>query len=236
MTLKILNYNIHKGRSFFLRHRTWDSLERLVNTVVPDIIFLQEFLKEPQSERLLEKFADKLWPHYSFGQNALMGDYHYGNAILSKFPFIETDSMDISTNNFERRGLLYGKIAPHSDKNLYLFCTHLDLTFNGRVQQIQKIRDITSHIIKDDDQVILAGDFNDWNQRLHHHVCEHMGCREVSESIHNVLLPTSPSIYPKFSLDRIYYRNITVKSSAILMSSGLRILSDHLPTVAEFEI
>src|SRR5690606_8562938 len=124
-------YNIHKGRSFFLRHRTWFVLEKLMNEVEPDILFLQEFLIEPQTEKLLEKFADKMWPHYSFGQNATTGNFQYGNAILSKYPFVETHSTDISTNTLEKRGVLYGKITVEG-KDIFLFCSHLDLTQKGR--------------------------------------------------------------------------------------------------------
>lgn len=236
MVLRVLSYNIHKGRSFFLRYRTWDALDRLVHQVEPDIIFLQEFLREPQSEKLLEKFADKIWRHYSFGQNATMGDYHYGNAILSKYPFSETYSTDISTNPLERRGLLYGKISPEENKNVFLFCTHLDLTYGGRKKQVQKIHDITSPIVQDSDRVILAGDFNDWDLKLHKDISRKLNCNEVSENVHGLLLPTSPSIYPKLSLDRIYYRNVIAKSSAVLTSPRLKILSDHLPLVTELEI
>lgn len=230
-----MNYNIHKGRSFFLRHRTWNALDKLVHAVEPDIIFLQEFLKEPESERLLEKFADRLWPHYSFGQNAMTGDYHYGNAILSKYPFLETHSVDISTNSYEKRGVLYGKVSPREGESLYLFCTHLDLTQGGRHKQLHKIHDILSQTIKSDERVILAGDFNDWDLKLHPLICQNLNCQEASESVNNFLLATSPSIYPKLSLDRVYYRNIEVKSSKVLSDVGLRILSDHLPLVTEFE-
>lgn len=236
MVIKVLSYNVHKGRSFFLRHRTWDALDLLVHAVEPDIVFLQEFLIEPQAERLLEKFADKLWPHYSYGQNATMGDYHYGNAILSKFPFVETHSTDISNSNLEKRGLLYGKIKISDEKSLYLFCSHLDLTYNGRKKQIHKIKKVTSTLTESNDQVIMAGDFNDWDNRLHREIEETLNFKEVSASLNGYLVATSPSIYPKFSLDRVYYRNLKAVSNQVLSNNHLKILSDHLPVVSEFEI
>jgi endonuclease/exonuclease/phosphatase family metal-dependent hydrolase len=235
VVIKILSYNIHKGRSFFLRHRIWNALDSLVHTVEPDIVFLQEFLIEPQAERLLEKFADKLWPHYSFGQNATMGDYRYGNAILSKFPFVETHSTDISNSAFEKRGLLYGKVKLQENQSLYLFCSHLDLTHNGRKKQIHKIEKVTSTLTESHDQVIMAGDFNDWDNRLHHQIEQTLNFKEVSASMNGFLMATSPSIYPKFSLDRIYYRNLKAISNKVLSNSHLRILSDHLPVISEFE-
>lgn len=235
MVIKVLSYNIHKGRSFFLRHRTWGALDKLVHQVEPDIIFLQEFLCEPQAEKLLEKFADKLWPHYSFGQNATMGDYHYGNAILSRYPIIETYSTDISTNPREKRGILYGKINI-KHKDIFLFCSHLDLTYKGRKKQVAKIQKLTSEITKRSDSVILAGDFNDWDERIHPEITSKLHLKEASLHINKNLAPTSPSIYPKFSLDRIYFKNVEAISCEVLTNKNLKILSDHLPIVFEFKI
>jgi endonuclease/exonuclease/phosphatase family metal-dependent hydrolase len=236
LVIKVLSYNIHKGRSFFLRHRTWDALDKLVHKVEPDIIFFQEFLSEPQAEKLLEKFADKLWPHYSFGRNATMGDYHYGNAILSKYPIIETYSSDISTNKREKRGLLYGKISIKKNKDLFLFCTHLDLTSKGRKSQINKIHKITSSIVKKSDHILIAGDFNDWDNDLDEEIKSTLNMNEASMDVHGLLVPTSPSIYPKLSLDRIYYRNLKSVSLDVLSDKYLKILSDHLPIVFQFKI
>jgi len=236
LIIKVLSYNIHKGRSFFLRHKTWGALDRLVHKVEPDIIFLQEFLIEPEAEKLLEKFADKLWPHYSFGQNATMGDYHYGNAILSKFPFVETHSTDISNNALEKRGLLYGKVKILDNRDLFLFCSHLDLTHRGRKNQINKIESVTSSLTAEKDHVLLAGDFNDWDNKLHPIIESKLNFKEVSSSVNGYLEATSPSIYPKFSLDRIYYRNLNAVSTQVLSSKSLKILSDHLPVVSEFEV
>lgn len=235
MKIKILSYNIHKGRSFFLRHRTWFVLEKLMNEVEPDIVFLQEFLIEPQTEKLLEKFADKMWPHYSFGQNATTGNFQYGNAILSKYPFVETHSTDISTNTLEKRGVLYGKVVVE-DKDVFLFCSHLDLTQKGRTFQIQKISQVTGALTTADDRVILAADFNDWNNTLHSEIQKKISCAEASEAVYGFLKPTSPSIYPKFSLDRVYFRNLKPLSTVVLSSKFLRIQSDHLPVVCEFEV
>jgi endonuclease/exonuclease/phosphatase family metal-dependent hydrolase len=236
LIIKVLSYNIHKGRSFFLRHRTWDALDKLVHKVEPDIIFFQEFLSEPQAEILLEKFADKLWPHHSFGKNATMGDYHYGNAILSKYPFIETYSNDISTNKLEKRGLLYGKIQINKKDNLFLFCTHLDLTYKGRKSQLKKIQKYTSSLTKKSDHVLFVGDFNDWDEKLHPEIQKTLNFKEASTEVHGFLAETSPSIYPKFSLDRIYYRNLKPHSTEVIKDKNLKILSDHLPVVFEFKI
>jgi len=232
MELKILSYNIHKGRAFFSRQRIWYALDKLFHKVQPDIIFLQEFLEEPQAEALLEKLADKLWPHYSFGRNATTGNYHYGNAILSKFPFEESFNTDISTNPFERRGLLYGRIRTPSKKRIHLYCSHLDLRKQGRQKQIAKIKNVLHSQVEDHDPFILGGDFNDWTQRLHSEIGLSLNAKEVFTSLGQELPLTCPSIYPAFSLDRIYYRGFSPLAGRVLSTKTLRLLSDHLPLTA----
>jgi len=46
---------------------------------------------------------------------------------------------------------------------------------------------------------------------------------------------TFPSRLPFFALDRIYYRNLKCMKVDVLRKGLWNQLSDHLPTVAEFE-
>ena len=234
--IRVLNYNIHKGRAFFSRKKTWEILKELIPLVDADIVFLQEFLREPEAETMLEMIADKLWPHHSFGQNATAGDYHYGNAILSKFPFISTHNTNITNHYLEKRGLLYAHIQPQAHQDLHLFCTHLDLREQGRRQQLEKIEKVFQSIVPQHAQAILAGDFNDWNEKLDPHVCARLELQEAFKTINGKLQPSSPSIFPVFSLDRIYYKNLSVKTCAALNDRSLRYGSDHLPLVVELEL
>ncbi len=236
MNLKVLSYNIHKGRAFFSRNSTWDLLHDLFFEVKPDIIFLQEFLHDPKSELLLEKLADDLWPHHSFGQNATMGDFHYGNAILSRFPIQSTLNYDISNHPLERRGLLHARVQPFENFNLHLFCTHLDLTHVGRKIQLRKIKKTLKDITLESDPVLLAGDFNDWKNSLHPEIEKHLETKEAFYSLHGRLMPTSPSIYPVLALDRVYFKGLELKSGKILSNKLLQFKSDHLPIVTEFEV
>jgi endonuclease/exonuclease/phosphatase family metal-dependent hydrolase len=236
MVVKILSYNIHKGRAFFSRKKIWSAIDELVHLVKPDIIFLQEFLKDDDSEKLLEKFADGLWPHKSVGQNATVDGFEYGNAILSKYAFEKTSNTNISTNSYERRGLLHGKITVADKYPLHLFCTHLDLTANGRYKQLKKIEDFVSKEANAKEDLILAGDFNDWNFEIHKKIKSDLLLEEVFENIKGILVPTSPSILPVLALDRIYYRGIKPVTALRVFDRKFRFLSDHLPLVAEVKI
>jgi endonuclease/exonuclease/phosphatase family metal-dependent hydrolase len=237
MNIKVLSYNIHKGRAFFSRKKIWTAIDELVHLVQPDIVFLQEFLQNADSSQLLEKFADGLWPHCSLGQNATSIQGHeYGNAILSKYPFIKTSNVNISTNTLESRGLLYGKVLVEDKFPLHLFCTHLDLTASGRYKQFKKIKDLIRLEAKKNEKLILAGDFNDWNYEIHRKIREELKFEEVFENLKGILVPTSPSILPILALDRIYYRGLSPIQALRVFDKKFRFLSDHLPLVAEIDV
>ena len=234
MKLRALSYNVHKGRAFVSRRRTWDGLLKLVMDTEPDVIFLQEFLHEREALGLLEGLADHLWPHHSFGQNATWNGNHYGNAILSRYPLAETHNTDISTSPFERRGLLYGLVEPRPGRKLHLFCCHLDLTHRGRRLQLQKLRANVEKLTAQSSSLLIAGDFNDWHEKLHGPLAKSLHVAEAFETLNGALMPSSPSIYPIFSLDRIYYRRLKPVAGECHVKDPWQHRSDHLPMTVDF--
>ena len=102
ITLKVLTYNIHKGFSAtnlrFILHEIKQSLRH----VDADIVFLQEVHGERKisnnrfdnwpNSRQFEYLADQVWHHYAYGKNAIYKSGHHGNAILSKYPFLEWEN------------------------------------------------------------------------------------------------------------------------------------------------
>ncbi len=203
--------------------------------IQPDLVFLQEFFREPETEELLEKLADHLWPHHSYGKNAVSGDYHYGNAILSRFPIEETKNFNISTSAYESRGILYARIH-FLDMPINLFCTHLDLTESGRMRQVVKIDKVVSSICPRSDPLILAGDFNDWNNRLYGHFKQHLDLEDALHATKGFLVPTFPSVFPLFSFDKIYSRHFEVINGDRIFDNSLRYQSDHLPIITELKL
>ncbi len=234
--IRVLNYNIHKGRAFFSRKKTWEILKELIPLVDADIVFLQEFLREPEAEVLLENMADRLWPHHSFGQNATAGDYQYGNAIMSKFPFLTTHNTSITNHYLEKRGLLYAKVQPIAGRDLHLFCTHLDLREQGRLRQLAKIQHVYDQLVPLGEPSLLVGDFNDWKENLDPKIREQLKLEEAFLNLTGRLAPSSPSVYPIFCLDRIYYKHLKAQTCVTLNERSLRYGSDHLPLVVEFEL
>ena len=109
-TLHIATYNIHKGFSFFNQRIVLHEMRDKLRALGTDIIFLQEVVgahhkhairfsnwpSNPQYEFL----ADSVWQDFAYGKNAVYAEGHHGNAILSRFPIIRWENIDISAHRF----------------------------------------------------------------------------------------------------------------------------------------
>ena len=82
----------------------------------------------------------------AYGKNAIYRHGHHGNAVLSRFPIVAHENLDISAHAFESRGLLHCVInlGPRVPK-LHCLNVHLGLFERGRKWQIralcERIRD-----------------------------------------------------------------------------------------------
>ena len=253
MLIKILSYNIHKGFDWNNKNYFLKEMKEFIKSSHADIVFLQEvvgknnkYMEMGMIDSQFEFLADQIWPHFSYGHNAVYDHGHHGNLILSKFPITSYQNINISTNNLEKRGFLICKIAiPDLEKNtetfFYVACSHLNLLHTSRLQQYQKIKKhMLSEDLNHDTPIIIAGDFNDWNQKCANVFEIDLGMQEVHKSIHGRFAKTFPALYPLFCLDRIYVKNLKIKTAIILEPKKthniLAHLSDHLPLYCEIEI
>lgn len=243
MKLRILSYNIHKGFNLSNQEFTLERIKIALKELDPDIIFLQEVLGEhskhtiPQWQTAIqfEYLADAVWQHFAYGKNAVYPEGHHGNAILSKYPIIDWQNLNISTNRFEQRGLLQARIQdPISGQELLLVNTHLNLTQYGRNQQIKTIAQHLKPL--DKTPMVLVGDFNDWNKKASHYLEKELGMKECFKTLHNKYPRTFPAFFPLLSLDRVLVKGLTVQSAEVLKGAKWRKLSDHLPLVVEIEL
>ena len=248
MKLKAISYNIHKGfdlvGSKFVLHEIKSSLLE----TGAELVLLQEVVGENSehatevekwpTETQFEFLADTVWPHYSYGKNAVFSTSHHGNALLSKYPIVFSENIDISTNRFESRGLLHCiiEIPPLNNKRVHVFNTHLDLLQKGRKTQFNKILSRIQSSVNEGDSFIVGGDFNDWGNDLSPLFIEHLGVYESHVKLHGKHAKSFPSIYPFLTLDRLYYKHMTVSKCQVLAHEHWKTLSDPLPLLAEFEI
>ena len=120
--LRILSYNVHKGFNADNRRFLLEEIREGIRRVNADIVFLQEVVGQNRQNAQkhsnwvdagqFEYLADSVWSHYAYGRNAVYQHGHHGNAILSKYPIIAVDNVDISVMRRSQRGLLSLKSRP----------------------------------------------------------------------------------------------------------------------------
>lgn len=230
MNIRLLTFNIHKGVGW-TRNPTLDKIHTHLNTLQPDIIFLQE-IRGSQFETI----SSDIWPHLSYGKNAIYHTGHHGNAILSKFPILETDNIDLTIRSYERRGLLHSIIQLNdlSPVFLHLLCVHVGLAIGDQLKQIRKIINYIQSIIKQDEPLILGGDFNDWTGVATKPLIKELNLNEAFLHCHSIYARTFPAWAPLLKLDRIYFRGLHAQHAKRLVDNQWRTLSDHVALETHF--
>ncbi len=243
LTIKTLSYNMHKGQSIGNMRNVLKKMKTAIRDIQADLVFLQEVRGLDKDQRSnakssqFEYLADSIWHHYAYGKNAVTDRGHHGNAILSKYPFVSWENVDISTNQLERRGLLHGVIrVPNTNVQVHLLCLHLNLLEGGRSKQINRLCDRIDMVVPHDQPLIIGGDFNDWRQRISDVLHQRLGVREAHLDVHDDHARTFPSWMPLLKLDRVYYRGFIARTASSLCGQPWRALSDHAAYFAELEL
>lgn len=244
MRIRVLTYNIHKGFSTFgslMLPRIRDS----IRSVSADLVFLQEVVganvrhsrRRPEWPKIspLEYLADEIWPHHAYGRNAVYDEGHHGNAIMSRLPFTAFENIDVSTNRFERRGLLHAEIANDQGPAIHAICVHLDLRERGRARQIDLLAKRIEESVPHASPLIVAGDFNDWRELAGSKIEKILDVEDCHKKLHGEHARTFPSWLPLLRLDRIYVRGLKPVFSTSLEGTPWNELSDHNALYAELE-
>lgn len=243
--LKVLTYNIHKGFSAgnfrFVLHQIREAIEK----ADVDLVFLQEIQGEhchreakmndwPRAPQF-EFLADKLWPHFAYGKNAVYSSGHHGNAILSKYPILHWENINVSTSRRASRSLLHAVIKmPNDIEHMHVFCIHLALSANARRRQLRRLSQRIDSHVPDTAPLIIAGDFNDWLGQAEKSLHQRIGLQDVYKQLTGQRARTFPVWYPVLPVDRIYYRNLLPQSCGRYADKEWRALSDHAALHAEF--
>lgn len=238
MDLHVATYNIHKGFSPFNRRIAIRELRDRLRSIGADIIFLQEVVGQHErhatrfhdwpDEPQYEYLAESVWGEFAYGRNAVYDHGHHGNAILSRFPIVSAENLDVSSNRFESRGLLHCEInVPTLRATVHCLCVHFALVERGRRRQIGQLIDRIVELVPEDEPVIVAGDFNDWRNRAGHRLATELGLVEVFRDHRDRPARSFPSRLPLFRLDRIYVRGFSVYHAEVHHGHVWSRISDH---------
>lgn len=242
--IKVLTVNTHKGFTFFNRRFILPELRDAVRTTGADLVFLQEVLGTHQrhAERYhdwpatpqYEFLADSMWPQFAYGRNAVYPDGDHGNALLSKFPILRHENLDVSVGLDEQRGLLHTVLDVPGQREVHAICVHLGLREAHRHQQLQLLCRLLDSL-PSAAPVIAAGDFNDWRRRADP-VLARRSMREAFALAFGAPAKSFPARWPLLRLDRVYLRNASSHAPAVLSTRPWSHLSDHAPLAVEIRL
>ncbi|HSC85363.1 MAG TPA: endonuclease/exonuclease/phosphatase family protein [Pseudomonas sp.] len=243
-SLKVLTVNTHKGFTPFNRRFILPELRDAVRTTGADLVFLQEVhgshlgharrQKSWPSTPHYEFLADSMWPQFAYGRNAVYPDGDHGNALLSKFPIVRHENLDVSMDVHEQRGLLHSVLELPGQPEVHAICVHLGLRENHRKKQLDLLCRLLD-CLPADAPVIAAGDFNDWRLRADAMLAE-QSMQEVFSQLQGEPARSFPARWPLLRLDRIYLRNAVGHAPAVLSTRPWSHLSDHAPLSVEIRL
>ena len=245
--LRIVTINIHKGFSWRNRRLILNRLREAIRFTKADIVFLQEVVgrnsvKAEKHRNWPDKaqhefLADAMWQYFAYGKNAFYPHGHHGNAILSKYPILHSEQIDISTNRLEQRGFLYCAIKiPCIPNPLHCLCIHMGLFAASRRKQLRMQAGFINRYIPREAPIIMAGDFNEWHGREVEEFAERLGMKDAAIEVNGKKARTFPARIPALSLDRIYLRGLKAKKSTTFYKGAWKKLSDHALLYSESEL
>jgi endonuclease/exonuclease/phosphatase family metal-dependent hydrolase len=240
MKVRVLTWNIHKCIGGL--DRRYDPM-RIAETIAhyaPDVMLLQEVdegARRSNGDRQVDLLGEVLGYHHRafFSNVQVRGGGEYGNAILSRYPIVETRNVDLSIRMKKKRSVLHAVCRIRKDgldRTLHLYNMHLGLAQFERRIQLRSFLD--SHPFRHLDghtPVVVGGDLND-----------------VWGSLGRLLLPagfrgvdrkprTFPAWAPLRPLDSLYVRGDLDLAHLERGETELaRRASDHRPLIADVEI
>ncbi len=247
-SLSLITYNIHKGFGLGKVRFLLPKMREALSTLNPDFVFLQEVQGEHRrrEKRInawpdlpqFEYIAEEIWPHFLYAKNAIYQSGHHGNAILSKYVFERFENINLSSIHRASRSILHSqiKIGPDPQVTVHLLCVHLGLFKAERITQCQAIMQRISEAVPVHEPLLMAGDFNDWRHHLSGLLANELGIKEAFYSLKGRHARSFPAIKPALCVDRIYYRGMEVIDVQCLQGKPWRMLSDHIPLLARFEL
>lgn len=240
--LTVVTYNIHKGFSALGRRLVVHEIRERLQSLEPDVVFLQEV----QGVHHRHSNKHETWPagsqheflahegaHTAYGMNAVYQDGHHGNAIVSRYPIVRSENLDISHHALESRGLLHCELqVPGWDVPLHCINVHLGLWARSRRLQLGWLRDRIVAAVPPGAPLVVAGDFNDWRGAATAMLERELGMVEVFRSALGRHARSFPARLPLLSLDRIYVRGLEVGGARRLAEASWSRLSDHVALAA----
>ena len=219
MRLRVLSYNIHKCIGGVDRRYQPERVAEVIKNLDCDVLMLQEVdagVARSNRDSQVDILGEALGLKYRtwYPNVTVRGGGQYGNAILSRYPLIESTNIDLTQRFKKPRSVLHGVIRVRHDeidRTVHVFNMHLGLARYERKRQLQMFLD--SHPfanLHEETPVVVGGDRRP---------------------------RTFPAWGPLRALDGIFVRGqVDFLGLARCDSDLARRASDHRPLVAEVRL
>ncbi len=240
MKLRVLTYNIHKCIGGVDRRYQPERIAEVIRKLDADVVLLQEVdagVKRSNGDKQTELLGEMVGMRYHswFPNVHVGGGGQYGNAILSKYPLIESTNIDLTIRFKKARSVLHGVIRIRHDdvdRTVHVFNMHLGLARFERRIQLGKFLDCHPFAnLHHETPIIVGGDLNDVYGGLGE-LLQPAGFRGIERR------PlTFPAWGPVRPLDAIFVRGcVNFLKLARCESDLARKASDHRPLIADIEL
>ena len=253
MRLRVLSYNIHKCIGGVDRRYQPERIAEVIRRLEADVLLLQEVdanASRSNRDHQVELLGDLVdMRHRTWFPNVdVRGGGHYGNAILSRYPLIESSNIDLSIRFKKKRSVLHGVIRVRHDdidRTVHVYNMHLGLArFERRIQLRTFLDSHPFSSLHHDTPVVVGGDLNDIYGRLGE-LLRPAGFRgpgaERDELAAARGINKRPATFPAWgpvrALDAIFVRgSVDFLKLARCETDLSRRASDHRPLVADVRL
>jgi endonuclease/exonuclease/phosphatase family metal-dependent hydrolase len=237
--MRLLSYNIHKGIGGVDRKYRLERVIEVIEEQNPDLLCLQEVTKgaartrSDDQPRLLADYFHAAAHFYQMNVHYKRGG-GYGNLVLSRWPFSSRHQLSLRLRTKKPRGAQL-VVVETPEGPLHLGNWHLGLGDRERRWQVDHL--LAHHLFGESSHLptLLAGDCNDWRNRL-------AGAAFAAHGFEQVTAPPSrfrsfPAFLPVVALDKLFLRGaVTVKHARVVRTPLAHRASDHLPLVVDFHL
>lgn len=236
--MRLLTYNIHKGIGGRDRLYRLERIVRVIEHEHPDIICLQEVDQGAKRSRFDDQPA-LLAQHFGFEHRLFQLNHRlkiggYGNLVLSRWPIAKHHQFSIRLGRKKNRGAQVCQVQTPAGP-LRLVNWHLGLADAERQWQVRHALQHAGFHDCGGLPTVLAGDFNDWRNRLQGVLLEQFGLRQVTTPPSR--FRSFPAWLPLGALDKAFAcERIRIERAHAVGSRLARVASDHLPLVVDFEL
>jgi endonuclease/exonuclease/phosphatase family metal-dependent hydrolase len=225
--LVIATWNVHGGVGNDRRYHP-ARIAQVVDEMQVDVVALQEVGSRASAENLLAVLVRETGFHAVDGWTLRRNGSDFGNAVLSRFPIVDTKRLDLTLPGCEPRGAVDVVIAVPRGP-LRVIATHLGLRPRERRDQVKRL--LAALERERPLPTVLTGDVNEWYlwgrplRWLHRHFKQ------------TPAPATFPAWRPVFALDRLWTEPARLLAGLRVHATPLsRVASDHLPLVARLTL